>query len=48
MRKPRRDWLVIAALALAVVLSGAAGAYAATRAVLENACLVVIAKPMVN
>lgn len=47
--KPKRfDWLVIAALTLSVVLSGAAGAYAATKAVLENACLVVIAKPMVN
>ena len=48
MKSRRRDWLVIAALALAVVLSGAAGAYAATRAVLENACMVVIAKPSVN
>ena len=46
--KKRNDWLVIAALALSVVLSGAAGAYAATKAVLENACMVVIAKPSVD
>lgn len=48
MRHKRHDWLVIAALSLAVVLSGAAGAYAATKAVMENACMVVIARPSVN
>ena len=48
MKHRRLDWLVIAALALSVVLSGAAGAYAATKAVLENACMVVVAKPTIN